>query len=92
MWMLPRLELGCLKHSSAETKPVYESVFPFTHHRVTLSVYPRAAPKRIAPGQQWFKSVEHVAMPSPHRRAVDALLRGDLSVKQDENKRSGNGR
>jgi len=40
-----------------------------------LSVYPRPAPKRIAPGQQWFRSIEHVAMPSPHRRAVDACSR-----------------
>jgi A/G-specific adenine glycosylase len=91
MWILPELELDGLKQSSAGTKPVYESVFPFTHHRVTLSVYSRAAPKRTAPGQKWFKSIEHVAMPSPHRRAIEALLGADFSVQREQYKCSGNG-
>jgi len=83
MWMLPPLKLEGLKPSSFQARPVYQSVFPFTHHRVTLCVYRRSAPKRIAPGQQWFRSLEEVAIPSPHRRAVDALLDADFSV-QDE--------
>jgi len=90
MWILPPLELDCFKESGTETKPVYRSVFPFTHHRVTLSVYRRAAPKRIASGQQWFESIEHVAMPSPHRRAVQALLDSDFSAQHEQHKRSGN--
>jgi hypothetical protein len=53
---------------------VYECVFPFTHHQVTLVVYRRAAPKRIAPEQQWFGSIEDVAMPAPHRRAAQTLI------------------
>ncbi|HEY2680148.1 MAG TPA: A/G-specific adenine glycosylase [Candidatus Udaeobacter sp.] len=73
MWILPPLVIDCLEQSRFERRPVYESVFPFTHHRVTLSVYRRSAPKRIAPGQEWFGSIEEVAMPSPHRRAIDAL-------------------
>ena len=73
MWMLPRLDLDRANPAILGKKPVYESVFPFTHHRVTLSVYSRAAPKRIARGEQWFKSIEDVAMPSPHRRAAQAL-------------------
>jgi hypothetical protein len=24
--------------------------------------------------QQWFESIDHIAMPSPHRRAVRALI------------------
>ena len=74
MWILPRLGLDCLKQRRFQRRPVYESVFPFTHHRVTLSVYLRAAPKRIARGQQWFGSIEEVAMPSPHRRAAQSLI------------------
>jgi hypothetical protein len=74
MWILPRLELDCLKPSSSQGRPVYELVFPFTHHRITLAVYRRAAPKRIAAGQQWFGSIDHIAMPSPHRRAAQAVL------------------
>jgi A/G-specific adenine glycosylase len=74
MWILPRLDIEGSKPSSFRRRPVYESVFPFTHHRVTLSVYRRPAPKRIAPGQQWFGSIEEVAMPSPHRRAAQSLI------------------
>jgi A/G-specific adenine glycosylase len=48
MWILPRLEPDCLKQRHFQQRSVYESVFPFTHHRVTLSVYPRPAPRRIA--------------------------------------------
>ena len=73
MWMLPQLDPSCLKERQFQEAPVYRSVFPFTHHRVTLSVYRQHPQKRIAPGQQWFKSIEHVAMPSPHRRAIEAL-------------------
>jgi adenine-specific DNA glycosylase len=74
MWILPPVVIDSLKPSGFQRRPVYESVFPFTHHRVTLSVYRRAAPKRIAPGQQWFESIQEVAMPSPHRRAAQSLI------------------
>jgi A/G-specific adenine glycosylase len=74
MWILPRLEPDCSKQLRFQRRPVYESVFPFTRHRITLSVYRRPAPKRIAPGQQWFGSIEEVAMPSPHRRAAQSLI------------------
>ena len=74
MWILPALEVDCLKQSSFQARPVYESVFPFTNHRVTLAVYRRAAPKRIAPEQQWFGSIEDIAMPAPHRRAAQRLI------------------
>jgi len=74
MWILPRLEPSSLKQRRFQRRPVYESVFPFTHHRVTLSVYRRLGQKRIAPGQQWFGSIEQIAMPSPHRRAAQSLI------------------
>jgi A/G-specific adenine glycosylase len=74
MWILPRMELNCLEQPRVQPRPVYESVFPFTHHRITLSVHRRAAPKRIGPRQQWFRSIEQVAMPSPHRRAAQSLI------------------
>src|SRR5215472_11941095 len=79
MWILPPLVIDSLKQSRFQRRPVYESVFPFTHYRVTLSVYRHAAPKPIAPGQQWFRSIEKVAMPSPHRRAIDALIRNNAN-------------
>jgi A/G-specific adenine glycosylase len=74
MWILPPIKRNGLKKSRSQRGPVYESVFPFTHHRITLSLYRRPAPKRIAPGQQWFGSIEEVAMPSPHRRAAQSLI------------------
>ena len=74
MWILPPLKLDSLKPSSFGERAIYVSTFPFTHHQITLVVYHRAAPNRVAPGQQWFQSIDHVAMPSPHRRAALALL------------------
>jgi len=69
MWILPRLQ------TRQPGQALYRSTFPFTHHRIALVVYGRGAPKRIAANQRWFKSVDRVAMPSPHRRAVDAVAR-----------------
>jgi A/G-specific adenine glycosylase len=81
MWILPPIKVS-RKRSSFRTRPIYQSVFPFTYHRVTLAVYRRPAPKQIAPPQKWFASTKDAAMPSPHRRAVDALLcrKSDFSV------------
>ncbi len=73
MWILPALERDCLKQSSLDGA-IYKSTFPFTRHRVTLIVHRRPVPKRIAPNQRWFKSIDHIAMPSPHRRAAQALF------------------
>ena len=75
MWILPPLELELLDQRTAQARPIYKTVFAFTHHRIALAVYRRAAPKRIAPEQRWFGSIEDVAMPSPHRRAAEALLK-----------------
>src|SRR5258707_2890553 len=44
MWMLPPFVIDCLEQPRLQRRPVYESVFPFTHHRVQLSVYLRSAP------------------------------------------------
>jgi A/G-specific adenine glycosylase len=92
MWILPPLVIDSLKQSRFQRRPVYKSVFPFTHYRVTISVYRRAAPKRIAPGQRWFGSIEKVAMPSPHRRAIDALIRNNanFSLQHKQHERAGN--
>jgi A/G-specific adenine glycosylase len=90
MWILPRLDPSCLKQKHFQRRPVYKSVFPFTHHRVTLSVYRRVPQNRIASGQRWFESIERVAMPSPHRRAIDALLDPDVSVQHQQHESPGN--
>jgi A/G-specific adenine glycosylase len=73
MWRLPLLQRDCLKQSSLGC-PIYKSTFPFTHHRVTLVVHHCSVPKRIAADQRWFRGIDHIAMPSPHRRAAQTLL------------------
>jgi A/G-specific adenine glycosylase len=77
MWILPSIKLDGLKRARFRAGAVYQGTFPFTYHRVTLRVYRRRRPKRIGPGQQWFGSIELVAVPSPHRRAIETLLHPD---------------
>ena len=69
MWILPRLET-----QSTTDQPVHTSIFPFTHHQVKLVVCYGQAPRKLPPNQRWFKSIGRVAMPSPHRRAVQTLF------------------
>jgi A/G-specific adenine glycosylase len=74
MWILPPLKLDGLKPSSSRRRPVYKLVFPFTHHRIALVVYRQPGQRRVVRAQRWFGSIDHIAMPSPHRRAAQALL------------------
>lgn len=69
MWILPRLQTKL-----AKGRPIYTSAFAFTHHRIELVVYCRPVPKQIAPDHRWFASIDHIPMPSPHRRAAAYLL------------------
>lgn len=69
MWMLPRLgKAGRKRH------PVHRSSFPFTHHRVTLQVF-RGRAEACNARQRWVRKrdLAFVALPSPHRRALNAL-------------------
>ena len=75
MWILPRFE----KQSTTD-QPVHTSIFPFTHHQVKLVVCYGQAARKLPPNQRWFKSIGRVAMPSPHRRAVQTLF-NDLHVR-----------
>ena len=71
MWILPPLQ-----RESANQQPVYESIFPFTDHRVTLSVYARHRVKIRNPLRSWVRidSLDSIPMPSPHRKALRHLL------------------
>jgi A/G-specific adenine glycosylase len=80
MWMLPSLQHDCLKQSSFECA-IYKSTFPFTYHRVTLIVHHCPVPRRIAVNQRWFESIDQIAMPSPHRRAAQALLNAQQAAR-----------
>lgn len=71
MWILPRLETGIQKR-----QPAHRSEFPFTHHRITLKVYPGGSEDRKVRGQRWFaiRDLSSIPVPSPHRRALNELL------------------
>jgi A/G-specific adenine glycosylase len=71
MWILPPVQT-----TSAEQRPIYKSIFPFTNHRVALNVYahrPRKIDKR---SQHWIgiDSLDSIPIPSPHGNAVRHLL------------------
>jgi A/G-specific adenine glycosylase len=70
MWILPPL-----KTRSTINRPIYRSVFPFTHHQVVLNVY-RRRPRKTDKLQCWIKiaSLGSIPVPSPHRRAITYLL------------------
>jgi A/G-specific adenine glycosylase len=72
MWMLPRLARVPTKR-----KPLHISEFPFTNHRITLTVFPQTAAGRSAkPFQRWFPidELDSIPLPSPHRRALERLF------------------
>jgi A/G-specific adenine glycosylase len=71
MWILPRLSTR-----STNQRPIHLSHFPFTHHRVRLAVFRGNAGRIDKRNQQWFspRALRTIPMPSPHRRALDALL------------------
>ena len=71
MWILPRLHVR-----TAEARLLHRSKFPFTHHRVTLDVFD-AEPVPASPSHQWFglDELDSIPLPSPHRRALESILR-----------------
>ena len=75
MWILPSLKLHRFNRWSSR-RPVYKSVFPFTHHRVTLRVVPQRVYHVDNRRQRWFalRELHSIPIPSPHRRAILSLL------------------
>ena len=71
LWKLPLLDSPPL-----EAPVLYETVYPFTHHKVTLTVRASTAPARQPENQRWFP-LETVLTDAPltagHRRAITAL-------------------
>jgi A/G-specific adenine glycosylase len=78
MWMLPKLRIVPPKR-----KPMHISEFPFTNHRITLTVFPqRAAGDSQKSFQCWFPidGLASIPLPSPHRRALEALIKPFAAV------------
>jgi A/G-specific adenine glycosylase len=71
MWILPQLNL-----SSKTNGAIYKATFPFTNHRVTLQIFRHGEPKIDNHRKCWFpfRKLNSIPIPSPHRRAIDALL------------------
>jgi A/G-specific adenine glycosylase len=71
MWILP-----AITRRSTTIDASYSSVFPFTHHRVTLNVYPRREGRIANRGKRWFSldTIDSIPIPSPHRRAIGSLI------------------
>ena len=69
-------KLDRFKRSSLSRRQVYSLIFPFTHHRVTLRVFRQAPCKIDNERQRWFpiRVLDSIPLPSPHRRALAALL------------------
>ena len=74
MWILPRLP-----NESKMTPALHHAEFPFTHHRITLSVHRGTSRPAHA---RWFpiSSLDSIPMPSPHRRALTHLLARERSA------------
>ena len=70
LWRLPPLS------SAPRRAPLFESNYPFTHHRVRLRVFRSGAPRLMLPNHRWFEigRLAETAMLSPHRRALVRLL------------------
>jgi A/G-specific adenine glycosylase len=76
MWILP-----LLRTNPTNQQPIYKSIFPFTNHRVALSVYAQRQHKFNTYSHLWIRldSLETIPVPSPHRRALRHLLQRDQS-------------
>jgi A/G-specific adenine glycosylase len=76
MWILPRLAGPPLRRDR-----IHRSAFPFTHHRITLTVYPGANRRNRKSGDRWFAlcDLPSIPIPSPHRRALNDILASHLA-------------
>jgi A/G-specific adenine glycosylase len=72
MWILPAVN-GC----SRNQRPIYRAIFPFTNHRITLQIFHGREQKIDSRAHFWFSKQElkSIPIPSPHRRAIEQLLR-----------------
>ncbi|MEI6714447.1 MAG: A/G-specific adenine glycosylase [Verrucomicrobiota bacterium] len=71
LWKLPA------SPSLPENKPIFETVYPFTNHKITLRVFESEAPASTTDTQRWFpvaQVLDEAALTAPHRRALKAIL------------------
>jgi A/G-specific adenine glycosylase len=70
LWKLPPLPAH-----DPKPKLLLSVNYPFTHHRVTLSVFAAPKPPALSPSQQWIPlgEMSAIALTAPHRRAIQRL-------------------
>jgi A/G-specific adenine glycosylase len=70
LWKLPLLTT-----IPADARLLLALDYPFTHHRVTLSIFAPDSPQTIKPAQQWIplNAIDTVALAAPHKRAIKRL-------------------
>jgi A/G-specific adenine glycosylase len=70
LWKLPAVE------RVPERKPELVMEYPFTHHKVTLSVYRKRAGRTMREGWGWhaIAGLAGVPLAAAHRRALERLL------------------
>jgi A/G-specific adenine glycosylase len=72
LWKLPSLP------AAPATEPLLILDYPFTHHRVTLSIFTQPAPSPLGENHAWhplssLASLADVPLAAPHRRAIENL-------------------
>ena len=67
LWKLPAL------HAAPHAEPLLTIEYPFTHHRVTLSVFAQPVPAPLREHLAWhlLTSLAKVPLTAPHRRAIE---------------------
>src|SRR4051812_14865592 len=72
MWMLPAVSKG----QKSGARMIHSLVFPFTNHRINLRVFRITKFDQLGARTKWvaLPQLNAVAIPSPHRRAISALL------------------
>lgn len=76
LWKLPALV------PPRGSKPLFQTTYPFTHHKITLQVHAAPAPEFTTENQRWFalgSVLDEAALPAGHRRAMVALLDSENS-------------
>ena len=71
LWKLPPLEA-----QTGGNRLLLALVYPFTHHRVTLSVFTGRTPaSTLDAAQKWvpLEDIDTIALAAPHRRAIKRL-------------------
>ena len=69
LWKLPALP------AAPHTTPLLTLEYPFTHHRVTLSIFAQPAPSPLHENLAWhaLATLADIPLTAPHRRAIEKL-------------------